>query len=390
MNKKILFLRCLFLVVYFVQTQFLLAQEPLPSRIQLSRTFHSKILDEDRTLWINVPKGYYESNRSYPVIYLLDPDLNFAYVSELEKFLSDRYRIPQAIVVGIVNTDRVRDFTPIHSLTFHGKVDSTLSTTGGAQKFLTFLKQEVIPYIENNFRAAPYRILEGHSLGGLLALYCKESEPDLFQSFIIISPAIYDGNLEVLRKFPTALSKKPKNVSYLHLSIGNEPDGKGPVDILHQQLKIHSPQLLKWDFKTYMQEDHFSVGYMSMYDGIRFIYSKWFIDPRDPSLIRSYNNIKKHYDFLSEEYGYKIIPDEDFVNDCGYQRLNNGYIKEAVEIFTENVRNNPHSANTYDSLAEAYMKIGNKDLAIENYNKSLQLNPQNQNAVKMLQLLKKN
>ncbi|WP_223600958.1 alpha/beta hydrolase-fold protein [Chryseobacterium sp. GVT01B] len=394
MNLKVFIISRVFLLTIcgLIQIQLLSAQENLPVRTQLKKIIHSEILDENRTLWINLPSDYTESDRIYPVIYLLDPDLNFAYVSELEKFLSDRYRIPKSIVVGIVNTDRVRDFTPIHSVTFHGKVDNSLSTTGGAKKFLNFLKTEAIPFIKNNFRVAPYYILEGHSLGGLFALYCKKEDPELFQSYIIISPAIYDGNSEILKQFPDALNKNNNNtnkVSYLQLSIGDEPDGREPLNTLHEQLKKYAPKSLKWDFKTYMNEDHFSVGYQSMYDGLRFIYSKWFINPRDSSAIRSFSDIKTHYDFLSREFGYTIVPDEDFINDSGYQRLNNGDFQHAIEIFTENVKENPKSANAYDSLGEAYMKSGNNRLAIENYEKSVQLNPQNDNAVKILQELKR-
>lgn len=391
MNLKLLIPNKVFLLIMLnlIWIQLLYAQEDLPVRTQLKKTIHSEVLNEDRILWINLPTGYTESEQLYPVIYLLDPDLNFAYVSELEKFLSDRYRIPKSIIVGIVNTDRVRDFTPIHSITFHGKVDNSLMTTGGAKKFQSFLKTEVIPYVERNFRVAPYRILEGHSLGGLFALYCKVEDSELFQAYIIISPAIYDGNSKILEQFPEALSKNNDRVSYLHLSIGNEPDGRDAVNVLHEQLKKYALKTLKWDFKTYMKEDHFSVGYQSMYDGLRFIYSKWFINPRDSSVIRSLSDIHKHYDFLSREYGYRIIPDEDFMNDSGYQRLNNEDFQHAIEIFTENVRNNPKSANAYDSLGEAYMKSGNKKLAIENYEKSVQLNSHNDNAVKILQTLKK-
>lgn len=391
MNLKLFIPNRVFLLIMLnlIWIQLLYAQEDLPVRTQLKKTIHSEVLNEDRILWINLPTGYTESEQLYPVIYLLDPDLNFAYVSELEKFLSDRYRVPKSIIVGIVNTDRVRDFTPIHSITFHGKVDNSLMTTGGAKKFQSFLKTEVIPFVEKNFRVAPYRILEGHSLGGLFALYCKVEDSELFQAYIIISPAIYDGNSEILKQLPEALSKNNDRVSYLHLSIGNEPDGRDPVNVLHEQLKKYALKTLKWDFKTYMKEDHFSVGYQSMYDGLRFIYSKWFINPRDSSAIRSLSDIHKHFDFLSREYGYRIIPDEDFMNDSGYQRLNNEDFQHAIEIFTENVRNNPKSANAYDSLGEAYMKSGNKKLAIENYEKSVQLNPHNDNAVKILQTLKK-
>jgi tetratricopeptide (TPR) repeat protein len=60
---------------------------------------------------------------------------------------------------------------------------------------------------------------------------------------------------------------------------------------------------------------------------------------------------------------------------------------EAIALFKINVEFYPKSSNVYDSLAEAYMTNGDKDLAIENYKKSLELNPQNSNAREMLKKL---
>jgi 3-oxoadipate enol-lactonase len=79
---------------------------------------------------------------------------------------------------------------------------------------------------------------------------------------------------------------------------------------------------------------------------------------------------------------------ETQMNILGYQRLQSGKTKEAIELFKLNVLAFPRSANTYDSLGEAYMKNGEKDLAIFNYNKSLELNPNNQNAIEKLKQLK--
>lgn len=365
---QILFLKkikCLLLNTVLIFTAILCHSEyvygqgdDLPIRDQTKIILQSKILNEKRVLWIYTPTSYSTSNEKYPVLYLLDPDLNFAYVTELEKFLSDRYRIPQLIIVGIVNTDRVRDFTPIHSLIFNGKVDSSLLNTGGGNNFLAFVKDEVIPYVEKNYRTEPYRILEGHSLGGLFAIYCKESTPELFQSEIVISPAIYGGNLQILSQFATFMYQHPKLSGYMPVSIGDEPGGKLAVDSLIRQLKTSAPASFKWQFTAYPSEDHFSVGYKSMYDGLRFIYSDWFINPQDTNAVKSYKDIEQHFAFLSKQYGYKIMPGEDFINDCGYQRLNGGHIEQAIEIFRENIKNHPNSSNVYDSMGEAYMKNG--------------------------------
>ena len=85
----------------------------------------------------------------------------------------------------------------------------------------------------------------------------------------------------------------------------------------------------------------------------------------------------------------KWIPfSEARMNILGYQKLQAGKIEDAIELFKLNVLAYPESANTYDSLGEAYMINGDKELAIQNYNKSLELNPDNQNAIEKLKQLK--
>ncbi len=80
--------------------------------------------------------------------------------------------------------------------------------------------------------------------------------------------------------------------------------------------------------------------------------------------------------------------DEDELNTLGYQLLRANKVQDAIRIFQLNIEAFPNSANPYDSLGEAYMDAGDKPQAIANYQKSLQLNPKNHNAVVMLQKLR--
>jgi tetratricopeptide (TPR) repeat protein len=79
---------------------------------------------------------------------------------------------------------------------------------------------------------------------------------------------------------------------------------------------------------------------------------------------------------------------EGRLNMIGYQLMWNKKIKEAISLFSLNVGMFPESANAYDSLGEAYMKAGKCRLAVQNYEKSLKLNPKNANAAAMLKKLK--
>jgi tetratricopeptide (TPR) repeat protein len=78
---------------------------------------------------------------------------------------------------------------------------------------------------------------------------------------------------------------------------------------------------------------------------------------------------------------------EPELNALGYRLMQTGKTKEAIEIFKLNVEAYPQGFNTYDSLAEAYMNTNQRELAITNYKKSLELNPKNTNAVDMLKKL---
>jgi hypothetical protein len=86
---------------------------------------------------------------------------------------------------------------------------------------------------------------------------------------------------------------------------------------------------------------------------------------------------------------YKVTEVEWDINSAGYILLGQDKVKEAIEVFKTNVKLYPESSNVYDSLGEAYMKDNNKELAIKNYEKSLELDPKNDNAKKMLEELKK-
>jgi tetratricopeptide (TPR) repeat protein len=81
---------------------------------------------------------------------------------------------------------------------------------------------------------------------------------------------------------------------------------------------------------------------------------------------------------------------ENHLTAIGYALLGSNKVNEAIEIFSFMVEEFPQSANAYDSFGEAHMKAGNKELAIENYEKSLELDPNNRNATEMLKQLRSN
>ena len=94
------------------------------------------------------------------------------------------------------------------------------------------------------------------------------------------------------------------------------------------------------------------------------------------------------YHYLKQTAASQYEFDETTLNQLGYQVLSQGKTGDAIEVFKLNVQEYPKGWNCYDSLGEAYMKAGQKELAIQNYSKSIELNPDNKNGVDMLKKLK--
>ncbi|MEI6456253.1 MAG: alpha/beta hydrolase-fold protein [bacterium] len=353
----------------------------------------SEILVEERTLNISLPSDYSRSVTKYPVIYLLDAESQFIHTAGIIRFLAATNNMPPSILVSIVNTQRNRDLAPPSEIPGD---QEHLTGSGGTEKFHAFLSKELIPYIEKNYRTEPFRILMGQSLGGLFVIHTLVNHPASFQGYIASSPSLMwneEGETERARSvFPL----KENITRFLYVSIGNEVDAKpNPISNFTDVLESKGSGSLKWKFEQFPGRSHETVPHIAFYDGLEFIYSDWKIDVK-PLFTRSdssqsgtfLNKLKEQYALLSGIYGYQCNPSESYLNMLGYSLMEMGQLGVAIDLFLYNVTLYPSSFNVYDSLAEAYLKNGRKDLAIKNYEKSLELNPGNMNATEQLKKLK--
>ena len=91
-----------------------------------------------------------------------------------------------------------------------------------------------------------------------------------------------------------------------------------------------------------------------------------------------------HFAQLNEKFNFEIKTPETMLNNIGYWLMGQEKFDEAIHVFEQNVVKYPASYNVYDSLGEAFLKAGQTGPAIANYKKSLELNPENTNARKVL------
>jgi predicted alpha/beta superfamily hydrolase len=266
-----------------------LAQQSADSIILARRfTLHSNILQEDRTYWVYLPASYEleaAAGHKYPVLYLLDGHLHLnvltGIVHHLSSYSSAVQRIPEMIVVALVNTNRARDFTPTHMTSGPYSQES-----GGSEAFLRFMKKELIPEIESHYRALPERTLVGHSLGGLLTLSAFVEEPELFRNYIAIDPSLWwdDGVLvQRLRQLPARKFTAPVSV---FIAMANNVVNKEPHERSIRQfqsiLKARENTSLRVQYRYFQDETHLSVPLIAIYRGLLFEYAGY-KKPEEPS-----------------------------------------------------------------------------------------------------------
>jgi len=375
-------------------------QEERSIKIGAKFTLHSKILNEERPYWLYLPQSY-GSNvfapKKYPVLYLLDGDMHFQSASGVVQFMSacinGNIQIPELIIVAIPNTARNRDLTPTHSTKgYDGKENAAFASSGGGESFQKFLKEELISHIETKYRTIPYRILVGHSAGGSLALDAFLRRTSTFQAYIAIDPSLWWDDQILLRKAKSVLPKANDLSDSVYISVANNPlvdpsIGENPCRNFAAVLQANNSPRFRSKLQYFESENHGSVPLLSLYHGLLFIFDGY--KPSLGSVFENPSSMKDDFAKVSKRLGFEILPPEEFVQMIGVEMLYQKHrMDKAIECFQMNVANYPQSFDAYHTLAQAYAIKGEKALAIQNYEKSLKLNPANRLAAEELKKLK--
>jgi len=351
------------LMIFFGSPKLNFGQQQI-DYISLGETieFTSKVLNEKRDILIYTPTGYEESNRKYPTLYITDGAENFFIATAIVNFLSRSGQIPRMIVVGIPNVNRNRDLSP--------SIIQGTSNPGGGDTFLTFFEDELIPYIDKTYRTNNYRVLFGHSLGGMFANYAMFIRPELFNAFITASPYLYYDNEFVIKEATSKLDNLSNFDRQLFITLGNEPTYHSSLNKYTSLLKDNT-NTLRWDYQIFNDEDHGSIPIVSLLKGLKYIYSDFQL--KMETATEGIEAILDHYSQVKSKYDYKVDISEATFNIIGYTLLQNEEFDKAIEVFEYNIKLYPNSANVYDSLAEALEKTGRKKEATENYETAVKI-----------------
>jgi Predicted hydrolase of the alpha/beta superfamily len=380
-------------------------------------TISSKILNEDLKVWVYVPNSEasdVSSPSKYPVVYLLDGDTHFLSVTgmlqELSSF-SGNMISPEMIVVGIISNNRSRDLTPTHAEAQPPFADSRLAAvSGGGEKFISFIEKELIPYIDSKYPTQPYRMLMGHSLGGLTVMNTLINHTDLFNSYVAIDPSMWWDNKKLLLQAEKVLSDKSFEGKSLYLAMANTmPHGMNlemaKKDMTPLTAQIHcvfkldtllrqnASNKLRYSSKFYNDETHSSIPMIAGYDALHFLFDFYALNltPQDfmSFSAATLQKIEDHYGVISKNMGYTVKCPEMMANGLGYALMRQRRFKESELVFSMNVRNYPSSFDAYNSMGDLYDATGEKAKAIDSYKKALSIKEFPDTRVKLDALLKK-
>lgn len=346
-------------------------------------SLYSNILNENRPLWIYTPSTIDDTaffqRGAYPVIYLLDGDSQFATLQTMIQSLAvneGNCALPQMIIVGILNTPNNR---------FKNMAENPADLT-------RFFEKELFPYIEKKYPTAPYRILIGHSLGGLYSTSVLLHHKELFNAYISSDPSYWYNNASIIKETPQLLqqdfSHKNLFIAMAHtmnfavdtsqVRSDTSLGGRHTTAIMNMTGMLKkSNNHLRWDYKYYPDDDHHTVPFIAIYDGLRFIFphhrfpTYLYLDNSPADSLKTL--LISHYKLLSQDMGYEVRPTEWVLNQMGYWNLHDQRYAKAEMFFQLNIDYYPNSPNVYDSMGDFYKEMNNLQKAILNWNKALSL-----------------
>ncbi|HEX8643278.1 MAG TPA: alpha/beta hydrolase-fold protein [Allosphingosinicella sp.] len=250
------------------------AAEGTPIVTGTSYAIASRHLGGRRTINIRLPAGYErQPQRRWPVLYLLDGGVeqDFPHIAGIAQHADISWTFEPFILVGIESQRRPFELTFPATDERYGEVQRP---NGGADAMRAFLREEVRPFVEGRVRASGEDIVMGESLAGLFVVETLLRAPDLFDSWIAISPSLWWNRGSLLAEAPALLPRHDARPRRLYLTVANEGGThRSAIDGFVAALDAHAPAGLDWRFvDRSAAETHGSIYHAAALDALRGLY----------------------------------------------------------------------------------------------------------------------
>lgn len=335
------------------------------------QTIKSEILNQERILFVYLPTDYNEDTTiTYPVHYISDAPATSNLYFDLIRLNSIMNDVPQSIVVGLSSDGR----------------NDNLIISNNASNYLQFIENEVIPFVEKNYRTNNYKVLAGHSAGGDFVIYTYLKNPKLFNAYIAGSPGPIDQLIEFADTLKTDLITEGYRFLYSSVGTNNDTDTTSFRE-LEKIIKEKADKQHVYHFKINQGESHISNIAINFQNGFLKLYDNWKFQLPD-SLDKPVSQmLKNHYNDLYEKFGYKPeIGEWEVIYPIMDKLAKRGDFKNAIDILKFCVELYPESDQAYAFLAKAHFDTGKFELGKKHLEKALEINPDNKFAqrIKMM------
>jgi predicted alpha/beta superfamily hydrolase len=238
------------------------------------RQMHSNATGRDYDLYIRLPDEYEKYPKvKYPVLYLLDAQWDYKMMDSIYGSLKYDGFIPDMIIVGITYSGEKPDYNTLRAMDYTPVQEKNVTGSGDAPKFLTFIKEQVFPFVESNFQVRPgERVLMGSSYGGTFTLYTLFTDTSLFSGYVAASPVTVYGNNFAFDQ-EAAYFKEHKDLpTRLFISVGEKEDLRYPVTQYIDVLKSRNYEGLKLETRVIEGDGHSSSKTEGFNRGLRFMF----------------------------------------------------------------------------------------------------------------------
>jgi predicted alpha/beta superfamily hydrolase len=247
-------------------------------------TLSSAIVRDSFSVFVRLPRHYHKNApQRHPVIYHLDGNAYFDAVGHATARLARRKKLaPEPILVGIgygnaylMDSLRVRDYTFPPALS-----DDSLPVSGGGENFYRFIKEELVPYIDGQYRTDPtHRTLMGHSFGGYFTLYAllqDRAEQALFTHYVAASPSLAYGRNYLMGQFADLSPGVKRNAPpRLYLTVGEMELAEGANDDFNRFIGLLTGKtFIRLRAKIFKNTEHMGTALPTFEEGVAFTQEK--------------------------------------------------------------------------------------------------------------------
>lgn len=324
-------------------------------------SLESKVLNKTIPLSIHLPANYDNSEKTYPVLYMLGSDYRarFAMLASTLDYMGEG-QIPEMILIGIDLPEGNSILLPTRE-----NKDTTIP-----DNYIKFFETELMLHVDNTYRTAPFNVLYGASNSGFFCIYTLVNNPILFNSYFASSPSLSHIPAVIQQKIKSGPLKTLAVDRSLHI-IYSDDEGELPnfVSEFTRVVEEHKPESF-----TYKVDELVNQGHVPAMDFTQFLLALY-PDFNPYEKLDSLDKVIQHFEMLSKRYGYEIKPPISVLMDLGFDMIISKNLDIAEEIYQYSLEVYPDGKLLYVGMGVVRRNQGQLESAKLMFEKALEIDP---------------